>query len=169
MQIIGGAAQDINVLQTATGNIRNEDFVSTAGLSYFDSMQVNAVAAEYSRTQLLNAAASGVQVYVDEIWIKTATAISVGISELDVALASDAGAWGNVKLGAAVGESHTVYDTTAGLTGTTRISIPLDAYQTLIYKPKYPIVLDEGKGVSAFAFTVNSTIWVNYFGSEIGV
>lgn len=167
MQIGGGGASDINVLQSDAGAFRNKDFTVNQDKAFGIIMQQNGVASEYSHLQLHNPASSGVTAIIDEIYVTSEAVGRVWLTEYSTALATDLGTWMSKNLGGSNGTAKGKRDTNVAILGTIIMGVDINANTPFNISLEYPIIVPENNGLALVFGTVNQTFKATVQGREV--
>lgn len=139
-------ASGINALAVRlTGGTFADDVTRAAAAFFLGDIQV-AVAAEYSKVQLLNPAGSGVFIYVDQVTVYTSTTQQLTLRTHGTALTTDVGAGTNKDIGGTAGVGHV--RKAAGASAGTQVGIfDTIARTTTRWQFNPPVRLGAGEGV----------------------
>lgn len=169
MRIGGSGLVAADLIPSGGGVMRNQDLVSERDGVFINPFAFsNNVAARFSCVQLLNAAASGRRLLVDEIIVQGSSAASTQFRSHNVALATDVGAWVSMNPPATAGNAHVFHADLAALPGTLIVQIPkLSVVSDHFFTFNYAIMLDEDEGLVICSPTANRSITVAFIGREV--
>ncbi|RQQ20789.1 hypothetical protein DF107_05755 [Burkholderia stagnalis] len=162
--VIGNGRIDDNTLQGVVQVADGSKARTIANQAFSSYGSVSAVAAQYSRMQLWNPAASGVRLIVEAMeFLDGPTANSVSILFQSAALATLAASGLSKQSGGTNGKGQLMSDTTAAApSGNFSFALGTPASTNIQFSPKEPIVLLPGWGLTFWGNTVNA-----YFGMQL--
>ena len=167
MQINGGGSGNVNVLQSDTGQYRNNDFVTSQDGAFEGGVEQFAVAIELSHIQLENPVGSGITILIDRVLVSSLTAQDVFIRKSSIPLTTFEDLWTNNFLGRGLGVGELRRQTNPAILGVSRWRVSLEAGSTFTILYPYPLILIEGNSILLATELVNSNILGSFHGREV--
>jgi len=167
MQIIGGAATDMNLLQSNSGQYRNEDFAVGANTAFIKGQSQGATASNYSHMQLYNPVGSGVSIIIDGVYVSVSAATYAMFRSLSTELTTSLGSWDSKLMAQPDGNGVIRREANVAQLGTAMYSIELLANEVFSYKPQSPIILPAGQSLTITTNLVNVTLSATFEGREV--
>lgn len=162
-----GVAQDVNNLFSDLNTFRNEDYVSNQGLTYSKGEGVGAVGAQYSHVQILNPSGSGVVVLLDRLQVRCTGGEFVRVNQYDTPLPTAANYWLARKLGDPGGNAEIRVSTNGSVLGSGIDNYGISTTAPITVADKFPIILEEGRGLVIVSSIVNVNLYVSFVGREV--
>lgn len=167
MRISGGGSGNVNILQSDTGQFRNDDFVTAQDGAFMCGTDVTNVSGQYGLIQLYNPAASGVTVLVDAIAVSPYANTTMALKWFNTEADTEIFAWPSLLLDAGAGNAVLRRHNNVALQGSYLGIITLLAFQPYTFRPKAPIEYEEEKGLIVQSLDVNTAFSTTFYGREV--
>lgn len=162
-----GDVQNTTILDTDTSVFRGRDLTVSNGLCFIGGGNQTNVGSQYPHIQLLNPAASGVQILVDLFYYSNNTTGAIDIRHYDTALTTLIMNGRNVDAGGDAGLGEIRRQTNASILGTQWTVQRVLAGVYAKFTMSSPFLLDAGEGIVVVNDVVNTVVWVTFQWREV--